>query len=113
MDLLEQEEKKRVSRGMSLAQATPPGPHLGRVQPVLEVLSTADMWQHQLEKAMFTCQGEQGSAHSNTQQQEEAREMTNPHLEGLRSGDSSPSLVCLTAGVNRQTGSADRKCLPR
>lgn len=44
----------------------------------------ADVRQHQLVEAVFACQGEQGSAHSDTQQQEEPREVTNPHLEGLR-----------------------------
>lgn len=57
---------------MSLAQPTTPGSHLGRVQPVLEVLSATDVRQHQLIETVFTCQGEQGSTYSNTKQQEEA-----------------------------------------
>lgn len=99
---------------MSLAQATPPGPHLGRVQPVLKVLSAADVRQHQLVESVFTCQGEQGSTHSNTQQQEEAREVTNPHLEGLRGRDSRGRVqpVQPTIGpADSRCKQADRKCV--
>lgn len=86
------------------------------MKPVLKVLSAADVRQYQLVEAVFTCQGEQGSAHSNTQEQEEAREVTNPHLKSLRWWRHQPVIGL----ANRRSEKPDRKyvrqtrkCLPR
>lgn len=57
--------------------------HLGRVQPVLQVLPAADVRQDESVKPMFTCEGQQSSAHSDAQQHEESRKVTDAHLQSL------------------------------
>lgn len=57
--------------------------HLRGVQPVLELLSAADVRQGELVETVFACQRQQGSAHADAQQHKEPRKVTDAHLKGL------------------------------
>lgn len=54
------------------------------MQPVLQGLRAAQAGDDQVIEGVLTCQGQQGSAHSDTQEHEQAGEVLDPHLEGLR-----------------------------
>lgn len=54
------------------------------MQPVLEVLSAADVRQDKTVEAVFTCQSHQGTADTNAQQHKQAREVADSHLKSLR-----------------------------
>lgn len=58
--------------------------HLAGVQPVLQRVRAAQAGDDQVIEGVFTCQGQQGSAHADAQQHKQAREMLDPHLQSLR-----------------------------
>lgn len=59
-------------------------PHLAGVQPILQRVRAPEARDDQVIEGVFARQGQQGSAHPHAQQHEEAGEMLDPHLEGLR-----------------------------
>lgn len=66
----------------SLTQSLPPS-HLAGVEPVLVLLSSSDVWQHNVIEGVFPSQGEQWCGHAHTQQHKQPWEVTDAHLESL------------------------------
>lgn len=58
--------------------------HLAGVQPVLQWLGASQAGDDQVIEGVLTCQRQQGSAHPDAQEHEQAWEVLDPHLESLR-----------------------------
>lgn len=65
-------------------------PHLTRVKPVLQLVPSADTWQHQAVEDVLTQRAEQCAAQPETQQHKQPREVVDTHLQRLHRTAMSP-----------------------